>query len=792
MRDWIREQLLLEWPNLWAAKSWIPAALILGGGVFLLVVWSYRNLEAPRWIKNTCGIAKALAVVLLASMLVEPMRSETKPVPGANLFVVMADRSQSLQLGDPGESTTRAERLKTQLQREQPWQVRLSQEFDVRRYEFDRQLQPVADFDEFSPEGEATAIVSSLRAVTERYTGRPTAGILLFTDGNATDLSEAAIDWSSLPPIYPVILGSEKTESDISLVRVSATQTNFEAAPVTVSAEIAARGFEGESVIVELLDDAGKKLQSQTVTDILDDRPFSVRFQVKPDQRGVLFYHVRAYAKSEERLFEKPEASSEATLINNSRLVKVDRGGGPYKVLYVSGRPNWEFKYLNRAIADDDEVELHGLIRIAKREPKFQYRRKDTAANPLFTNTDDQLKEQVEQYDEPVLLRIGKLEPGELSGGFPKSADDLYSYHAIIVDDLEAEYFTQDQKSLVQDFVSQRGGGFLMLGGLESFAEGKYHRTPIGDLLPVYLTQLKDAPSEPAYTLALTREGRLEPWVRVRSTELEEQKRLDEMPLLRTLNPAGALKPGASELSVVRTNNGETRPALVTQRFGKGRTAAMLIGDLWRWRLHQESPDNDDLEKTWRQTVRWLVGDVPRRVEVETARPQNDPNRPVEISVNIRDENYKPLDNATVTVNIETPDGSKLTLTAEPKDAVSGQYAATYVPREQGAYRASVVANDSDGSEIESRETGWVSEPAGDEFRTLKPNREFLEQIARDSRGEVVRLDKLESFTSSLSDRTVPVSEPQIHAVWHKWGVFLLAVGLLVLEWGLRRWKGLA
>ncbi|HSG71006.1 MAG TPA: filamin/ABP280 repeat domain-containing protein, partial [Planctomycetaceae bacterium] len=244
--------------------------------------------------------------------------------------------------------------------------------------------------------------------------------------------------------------------------------------------------------------------------------------------------------------------------------------------------------------------------------------------------------------------------------------------------------------------------------------------------------------------------------------------------------------------SVVRTNNGETRPALVTQRFGKGRTAAMLIGDLWRWRLHQESPDNDDLEKTWRQTVRWLVGDVPRRVEVETTRPQNDPNRPVEISVNIRDENYKPLDNATVTVNIETPDGSKLTLTAEPKDAVSGQYAATYVPREQGAYRASVVANDSDGSEIESRETGWVSEPAGDEFRTLKPNREFLEQIARDSRGEVVRLDKLESFTNSLSDRKVPVSEPQIHAVWHKWGVFLLAVGLLVLEWGLRRWKGLA
>ena len=35
--------------------------------------------------------------------------------------------------------------------------------------------------------------------------------------------------------------------------------------------------------------------------------------------------------------------------------------------------------------------------------------------------------------------------------------------------------------------MSQRGGGLLMLGGLDSFAEGKYDRTPVGDLLPVYL-----------------------------------------------------------------------------------------------------------------------------------------------------------------------------------------------------------------------------------------------------------------------------------------------------------------
>ncbi len=83
-------------------------------------------------------------------------------------------------------------------------------------------------------------------------------------------------------------------------------------------------------------------------------------------------------------------------------------------------------------------------------------------------------------------MRLGTEDEAELRDGFPKAPEDLFRYHAIVLDDLEAEFFTQDQKSLIQQFVSQRGGGFLMLGGQESFIKGGYARTPIGELLPVY------------------------------------------------------------------------------------------------------------------------------------------------------------------------------------------------------------------------------------------------------------------------------------------------------------------
>ena len=71
-----------------------------------------------------------------------------------------------------------------------------------------------------------------------------------------------------------------------------------------------------------------------------------------------------------------------------------------------------------------------------------------------------------------MLIRLGnKLDGVELRDGFPKTADELYRYHAIVLDDLEAGFFTPDQLALLRNFVSQRGGGLLMLGGPDSFVE---------------------------------------------------------------------------------------------------------------------------------------------------------------------------------------------------------------------------------------------------------------------------------------------------------------------------------
>jgi len=242
---------------------------------------------------------------------------------------------------------------------------------------------------------------------------------------------------------------------------------------------------------------------------------------VKPEKPGISFYRVQVRARQELPAGDGP--SEEATLANNVGYVAVDRGAGPYRVLYVAGRPNWDFKFLNRAVQEDPQIQLTALIRVANREPKFNFiGRAGESSNPLFRGFTDQAPEEVERYDQPVLVRLNTKDEQELRTGFPAAPEDLYVYHAVIVDDLESSFFTPDQAALLQKFVSERGGGFVMLGGMESFQQGGYYRNPIGDMLPVYLDRTEKHPPGPL-RLELSREGLLQSWARVRDQEGDEK-----------------------------------------------------------------------------------------------------------------------------------------------------------------------------------------------------------------------------------------------------------------------------
>jgi hypothetical protein len=291
----------------------------------------------------------------------------------------------------------------------------------------------------------------------------------------------------------------------------------------------------------------------------------------------------------------------------------------------------------------------------------------------------------------------------------------------------------------------------------------------------------------------------------LRSSEVEEKTRLDSMPAFEVLNPVAEIKPGASVLATVSDPGEHTYPALVGQRFGLGRTAALMVGDFWRWGLRDETMQKD-LAKSWRQLVRWLVADVPARITVTPLTSISGNPAEVRVSVKARDKEFKPLDNATVKlticpVRLLPPQGERasrpvtdthgIDITADASVAQPGTYEATYIARESGAYAVNASVLEPNGTVAGQAAAAWVCDPEADEFRSLRPNRALLETIARRTGGEMVEMRDLEKFVRRLPERPAPVREPWSYALWHQPAVFLFALTCFVAEWGIRRWKGL-
>ena len=798
----------------------VVVAVVLLGAITL---WSWRRSSAEWWVKIVCTFLKILGIVALAICLLDPLWVGQRARPGANIFGIIADNSQSLKMKDAAETRTRGDDLREQLVGgAKGWREALEENFQVRRYTFDSRLQTTRDFSEMNFDGRASALGGALRTATEYWRGQPVAGVLLFTDGNATDIGADLPALDGCPPIYPVVLGNDAAIQDVALNKVNVSQTAFEDAPVTVQAEVNANGFDGSRITTRLIEIATSStvtngnatnaaLHITSTTNVVaessqratgGDAALNFRFQIHPGTPGLHFYQVETRAADE---LAAPSAQTrEATLANNRQMIVVDRGQEPFRVLYVAGRPNWEYKFLNRAIEEDPQVQMVALIRVAKREPKFEFMgRQGESSNPLFrgfgTNSEEDAR-----YDQPVLIRLNTKDALELRGGFPKTAEELYRYQAVIIADMEAEFFTHDQMALLQRFVSERGGGFLMLGGAESFRQGNYAGTPIASLLPVYVDRPVTAKLPGEFKLDLTPEGWLQPWTRLRPVESEEKTRMEAMPGFQIFNPVHDIKPGASVLATVSDTSGQTYPALVVQRFGLGRSAALMIGDMWRWGFQNEDMQKD-LGKAWRQMIRWLVSDVPPRISV-TAEPApgGDPSE-FRITVKAHDEEFRPLDNATVQLTVrpvgqeskseirnpKSENQNSVQLPAEPASAEPGSYTATFVAHDTGAYLVEANVTQADGKIAGHAATGWTSDPAAVEFRSLKPNRALLESLAKKTGGEVVPLGDLEKFVRELPERRSPVMETWSYPLWHKPLVLLFALGCFVAEWGIRRWKGM-
>jgi uncharacterized membrane protein len=788
-------------------ERWLwPVAIGLLGFLVLLAISYRRGSQRLPW-KIALASLKFVAVALLALSLVNPLWTRTRPKTGENIVAFVADNSASLSLRGVGADSRGAELAAILQDREAPWVIRLGQDFQLRRFQIDDRVRPTEDYQSLTFTAQSSPLAGAVQSVEQRFASQPLAAIVLFTDGQATDQLLTGTLKPGIP-VFPVLPRTEGVQLDLGWEGVTVSQSPFEDAPISLTAQLRGMGLPAATVAIELTKEpvpgwsntestAKEPLPAEETTPsdlnarqqrevVLDESGGGrVRFELAPWEVGTLFYRLRA------RLADEPMDSAvtrEVTLLNNSSLVAIEHRAEPRRLLYVAGRPNWEHKFLGRALTDDRQLQLVSLIRIAKKEAKFDFRgRAGENTNPLFRGFKENPDEETEAYFEPVLIRLNTADETELADGFPKTKGLLYRYDGIILDDVEAEFFTRDQQTLIERFVAERGGALLMLGGIDTFQQGNWNKSSVRNALPIHLDRPARLPNG-ELRLQLTREGWLEPWVRLRATEAEERLRLSEMPGFRTHSAVTQLKAAARVLASVVDQQGQEYPALVAQQYGQGRSAALLTGDLWRWGLKRPDSESADLSKAWRQLARWLVAETPSRIEIDQALVSG----ALQLRVRVRDREFQPVENATVTVEILDPRGEVQSQPAEPTLQAVGEFAVLVQQREAGCYRVRVTAA-VPGTEAEllSAESGWVHDPLATEYAAAEVNRQLMEQWAEETGGRVLQVDELESLVDLLQRRDLPVMELETRPLWHTPWLIGLALTCLLAEWGLRRWGGL-
>ena len=726
---------------------------ILALGAVLLVAFLYSRVRTLRPVDRAIlGGLRVLAVLLVLACLLRPGLVIASAVPQRNVFAILVDDSRSMRIADVG-NLTRANAVEAAFSDSSALIKELSERFALRRFRFAARAEPLAAVANLDARGTRSDLARGLDDVREELAGMPLAGVVLVSDG--ADNGSSAFDDALLAlrarrvPVYTVGVGSERFERDLAIERVVAPQRTLAGAAVLIEADLRTRGLGKEKATVTVEAD-GRVIATEVVSAPERGELAHLRIRVPPLDAGTYRLAVRARPLPNETVTE-----------NNDWQASLEVRGGPDKILYVEGEPRSEFAFMRRAVANDSGVLVVGLMRSAER--KF--------------------------------LRLGVKDSVDLLGGFPTTREELFSYKAIILGSIEASFFSADQLRMISDFVSQRGGGLLVLGGRASLSEGGFAGTPLAEVLPVTLARGTVNVDGPATTVTVrpTRTGQTHPAMQLRATLPASIARWDSMPALTTVNQIGATRAGATVLLAGRVEGGRSDvPILSFQRYGRGTSAVFAVQDSWLWKMDATVAVEDDSYQTfWRQITRWLVEGAPDRLEITASPARVAPGEPVTLRAHVSNSFYGDVNDATVAVTVASPNGTSSTVPLEWSLREDGSYSGTFTAPDSGRFILNAEARFGRDS-VETASATLLVDDQGADVSNAERRTPLLQRIASETGGRYYDLNGAAALADDAVFTDAGITVREAKDLWDMPAVFILLALLLGAEWGYRRWRGLA
>ena len=739
-----------------------PGALILILIVLLAAAFIYFIYIRPRirLSKGTTATLIALRAALLAVMVVlllRPVVVVSSVIPRSSYVAMVVDDSVSMKLQDVPGGGTRLDTVKQALLTTGPdsFLNQLEKKFKTNLYGFSGGLTRLKDGNDLYGEGRTSDLAGALDETIKRSSGMPLSAVVIATDGASNVPRDLAAVLRELRardiPVFTVGVGNTARPMDAELTRVNMPRRVLVGSRLNIETIVGLSGYDATKVLLSVRED-GRAIKTEEVN-LRGNDTQAVNLEITPTTPGIHRYTV-----------EVTPLDGELTIDNNKQDSLVEVIEGPLRILHVEGEPRWELGKIRESIQPNEK-------------------------NVIVVS--------LQRTGENKFYRQGIGAQTELANGFPKTEEELYAYHGLIIGSVEAGFFTADELRNIEAFVSRRGAGLLAIGGRLSFDGGKYKGTTIDDLLPVSLTggPVDDANSfAPVYRPVLTGAGQAHPITRLNEDRGANQKAWNELPQISVSQVLSNVKPGASVLLEARRVEGpgpQVAPLLVQQRYGRGQTLALTASDTWRWRMKLDSKNNAH-ETFWRQMLRYLVSGTPQQIEIGTEKEVHSLDDSVNIVADVRDKKFNPVGDANATARVTKPSGAVIDVPLKFTTLNSvNTYAGEFKADELGQHRIELIGTSTSLGPLNARSNMLVSD-LNREYYSAAQNSDLLKRISAETGGKYYTPAEAQSLLDNLIYRQTPYSERVTKDLWDMPINFMLIIGLLSAEWFLRKREGLA
>lgn len=823
------ETTTLRWrslPPLWVLVLIVLPAVVLG----VRYLYKREAGAAGLPLRRFLGTLRALTVLLVLGAIFGPY-AETVTGERFNRHLILCiDTSQSMRFKDAYASSeqselvrkaaglppetgperlTRLDLVKGLLTHDPAFLAGLAEQFRLHVYTFGAEVAGLAEPRQgekpaeagariaeavrgLQPDGSVTRIGAAIRDLVRIFGAKnePVAGIVLLSDGRHTggapgpveEARRAAEGTREGIPIFPVAIGDPDAVHNVGVSRVDAPEVVLAGDEVTFGVTVHARGFEGRRGTLEagLLDADGSVRETLPI----DAEPFElpsgertvdVSFRYKFDAPGT--YDLRIGV---------PPLPGEVVVDDNwqRHVVRVVRL--KMRVLLVADTPNWEFRFLKEALLRAEDT-ISASVLLLNAEPEWpQPCSPDVTPLRLFP----QEKSELAPFDVIILM--------DVNPAHPRFAPGAAAGTTRVLDRIEAWV--------------QAGGGLILQAGRAANIPERYRGTKLMALLPV-------VPGDSSRMLGLTEktlvgEGSREHRFRLTAAGAAH-------PLMRVLKDAERnrefwdaddyetafqwfvfserAKSGATALAVLRDSEEASPPPLIAlQEYGAGKVLWIATDELWRMRSGVE---NLYYWRFWSGAIRHLAtyrllgGNKRIKLFLDRSDGRYRSGDPIVIEGKFLDENFEPVAprendpaSQTRTIRLKPPEGEEqeITLQAVPEDPPRGIYRSRIVATRPGTYR--LYADP--GRDEERAERTFVVEETTLEMRDPLMDARTMEEIANASRGKMLNPAQ---FLKMVDDGVVTPGavlrsgERRTVDLWDRSWVLYLFVGLLAIEWIVRR-----